>query len=292
MYSKVSSCVWSHNETSNFFDFPTGLRQGETISPILVSQFLEDLELFLQQDPDSGIKLDQLTIIILLFADDMVIFGKTPEELQVNIDRLYDYCNTWGLEVNINKTKTMVFRKRGGLKNNERWIFNGQFLESVDNFNYLGTVFSYTGTFNLNQEYLSEKALKALNVLLNNCLKYKLKTSILCQLFDAFIGSVLNYSSETWGFSKSKAIERIHLKFCKRILQVRTCTSTMAVCGELGRFPMYMLRYHKIIKYWFKVLQTENIILENVYIQSLHDVKCGKRNWVFNVKRILDIYGF
>ena len=151
MYSKVISCVRSHNETSDFFDFPSGLRQEETISPILVSLILEDLELFLQQDPDSGIKLDQLTIIILLFADDMVIFGKTPEELQVNLDRLYDYCNTWGLEVDINKTKTMVFRKRGELKNNERWIFNGHFLESDDNFNYLGTVFNYTGTFNLNQ---------------------------------------------------------------------------------------------------------------------------------------------
>ena len=126
---------------------------------------------------------------------------------------------------------------------------------------------------------------------MNNCLKYKLKTSILCQLFDAFVGSIRNYSSETWGFSKSKAIERIHLKFCKRILHVRTSTNTMAVYGELGRFPMYILRYHKIIKYWFKVLQTENIILKNVYLQSLRDVKYGKRNWVFNVKRILDIYG-
>ena len=66
----------------------------------------------------------------------------------------------------------------------------------------------------------------------------------------------------------------------------------MAVYGEFGRFSMYILRYHKIIEYWFKVLQTENIILKNVYLQSLHDVKCSKRNWVFNVKRILDIYGF
>ena len=66
----------------------------------------------------------------------------------------------------------------------------------------------------------------------------------------------------------------------------------MAVYGELGRFPMCISRYHKIIKYWFKVLQTDNIILKNVYLHSLHDVKCGKRNWVFNVKRILDIYGF
>ena len=33
MYNKVSSCVGSHNETSYFFDFPTGLRQGRQFHP-------------------------------------------------------------------------------------------------------------------------------------------------------------------------------------------------------------------------------------------------------------------
>ena len=47
--------------------------------------------------------------------------------------------------------------------------------------------------------------------------KLPLKPQTLCQLFDAFVvGSILGYFSEIWGYAKSKEIERIHLKFCKR----------------------------------------------------------------------------
>ena len=38
--------------------------------------------------------------------------------------------------------------------NNESWTYKGVSLEVVNNFNYLGTVFNYTGTFVLNQETL------------------------------------------------------------------------------------------------------------------------------------------
>jgi len=71
-------------------------------------------------------------------------------------------------------------------------------------------VFNYTGNFSLNQENLIGKALKAMYTLLSKCDMLDLKPSILCQLFDAFVGSNLNYSSEIWGFSKSKEIERVH----------------------------------------------------------------------------------
>jgi len=43
-------------------------------------------------------------------------------------------------------------------------------LDVVNDFNYLGTVFNYTGIFALNQQQLVGKGLKALNVLLINCL--------------------------------------------------------------------------------------------------------------------------
>ena len=40
------------NKFSDFFEYAVGVRQGEVISPILVSLFLEDLEMFLQGDFD------------------------------------------------------------------------------------------------------------------------------------------------------------------------------------------------------------------------------------------------
>ena len=59
------------------------------------------------------------------------------------------------------------------------------------------------------------KGLKAFNVRLYNTKRFNFKPSVLYQLFDAFVGSTLNYACEIWGFGESKCIERIHLKFCK-----------------------------------------------------------------------------
>ena len=46
MYNEVKSCVKHCNSFSDYFNYSIGLRQGEIMSPILVSLFLEDLELF------------------------------------------------------------------------------------------------------------------------------------------------------------------------------------------------------------------------------------------------------
>jgi len=56
--------------------------------------------MFLQGNTNSGILINDIVLIILLFADDMAIFGNNPEDIQNNLNVLHDYCNTWGLEVN------------------------------------------------------------------------------------------------------------------------------------------------------------------------------------------------
>jgi len=68
---------------------------------------------------------------------------------------------------------------------------SGSDIEGVDDFNYLGAVFHYTGNVNVNQEYLVGKALKAMNFLLNKCSEFDIKPKLLCQLFDTFVGSIL-----------------------------------------------------------------------------------------------------
>ena len=137
MYQKVKSCVKLCSNYSDYFQYAVGLRQGEVISPILFSLFVEDLELFLQSDINSGLSFDDVILILLLFADDMAILGKSPLELQSHLDLLHNYCDTWGLKVNTDKTKVMVFRKRGHLLPTETWTYNDQVLDVVNDFNYL-----------------------------------------------------------------------------------------------------------------------------------------------------------
>lgn len=291
MYSQVKSCVKSCNSYSEYFKCAVGLKQGEIMSPILFAMFVDDLELFLEDNPQSGLSIDEITFILMLFADDMVIMGKTVSELQHSLNLLLEYCNTWGLEVNTAKTKIVVFRKRGTVRADEKWTYDNKEIEIVNDFNYLGTVFNYTGTFNLNQETLAGKGLKALNVLLNNTKQFDFKPKVLCQLFDAFVGATLNYGAEVWGFSKSKEIERIHLKFCKTVLNVKTSSCNMAVYGELGRYPLYVNRYVRIIKFWCKVITSDNIIISKLYASMINETT-EKNNWAKNVKSLLDNYGF
>ena len=81
MYSIVKTCIKGNNSYSDFFDCIVGLKQGEVISPVLFSLFLDDIETFLRDDTECGFSLDDILLVILLFADDMVIFGNSPNDL-------------------------------------------------------------------------------------------------------------------------------------------------------------------------------------------------------------------
>jgi len=110
-------------------------------------------------------------------------------------------------------------------------------------------------------KYKCNRGIKSLNVLLCTCHDYDLSPKTLCQLFDAFVLHILNYSLEIWGYTKSKEFKRVHLKFCKCLLRVRVNTCTAAVYGELGRYPLYIQRYVKLNQYWFKLIDSDNIML-------------------------------
>ena len=69
-----------------------------------------------------------------------------------------------------------------------------------------------------------------------------------------------------------------------------TCNAT--VYGDLGRYPLYVNRYIRMLNYWFKLVSTENIILKKVYEQSLNNCSKGHRNWVYHIKLMLENHGF
>ena len=125
-------------------EISVGLKQGDICSPILYSMFIEDLEIYLHDSYNKGLTIDDISIILLMYADDTAILSETPEGLQAILDKLYEYCNKWGLKLNTTK---MVFRKRGRLRQHEQWSYNDERLEIVDNFNYLGTVLVTMGSF-------------------------------------------------------------------------------------------------------------------------------------------------
>ena len=103
----IKCCVKHFNSLSDFFECEMKY----------YCRFLNDVEMCLQEESNVGITTDQLSIYLLLFADDAVIMSETLEGLQALLNQLEIYCNKWNLVVNIDKTKVMIFKK-GGLKSN------------------------------------------------------------------------------------------------------------------------------------------------------------------------------
>lgn len=58
--------------------------------------------------------------------------------------------------------------------------------------------------------------------------------------------------------------------------------------ADLGRFPSLYYRKFALIKYWRKLLNSNNCILLNCYYNLFNDVENNKKiNWVSDVKNCL-----
>ena len=116
----------------------------------------------------------------------------------------------------------------------------------------------YPGNFTHLLEHLRQKAPHVLFSLGRHTDFSKLKPSLASKIFDTMISPILTYrNSEVWSaFVKSdfkswdnSEIEKAHLHFCKRYLEVHNKSSNIACRSELGRFPLIIDINNKILNY-------------------------------------------
>ena len=156
MYNTSTSCIRLKNGVTDSFPVSVGVKQGDNLSPNLFKIFINDLPCYMQNTQDP-VKLDDKDIHCLMFADDIVLFSKSPAGLQEKLNRLEDYCKDWCLSVNTSKTKIMIFNKAGKLIPHQ-FIYDGKPLECVKSYKYLGIHFCASGSFALAQSELFKKS--------------------------------------------------------------------------------------------------------------------------------------
>ena len=114
MYDQAKSCVKYDQSISAMFSCNVGVRQGENLSPLLFSVYLNDLERYVSQyykgldllnvevkdvlsDDDVEVFL---RLYVLLYADDTIVLSESAEDLQLALTGLHDYCVDWHITVN------------------------------------------------------------------------------------------------------------------------------------------------------------------------------------------------
>ena len=84
----------------------------------------------------------------LLYADDLLLLSTSENELQRNITMINEFCYKWGLSVNADKSKVIVFSKSGRMSKGQYIFTIGHaVLENVNQYKYLGVNISANGKF-------------------------------------------------------------------------------------------------------------------------------------------------
>ena len=146
MYAIVKARVRAGWELTDVFLCPRGLKQGEVCSPVLFSLFINELTKDITESGKHGIQLapDLIELLVLLFADDVVLLSDSVFGLQTQLNILFNTAKRLDLIVNLDKSNIVVFRNGGHLALNEKWYFGNEKLEVVNMYKYKAHVLTYS----------------------------------------------------------------------------------------------------------------------------------------------------
>ena len=136
----MKACIRVSGGLSNFFNCNVGTRQGCLTSPLIFCLFINDLVDYMKAKFPNGVFINDniCDLYALMYADDISSMSETAIQLQRQINCISQYCKEVSMQINIDKTKIIVFRNNGHLKEHEKWYFEGKIIEVVLLYKYLG----------------------------------------------------------------------------------------------------------------------------------------------------------
>ena len=292
LYNKINYVIKTKDHKSVPIQSNLGLKQGCPLSPLLFNLYINDFDKYMSGLEDIDVNLQGEPITHFFYADDLVIVSDTKEGLQKKLDKLAQFSDEKDLTVNAEKSKIMIFNKRGRLLK-ESFNIKGEDLEVVQSFTYLGVKITASGSFTPAIKELSDKAKKAMMPLFKTIAQFKLPFKLAMKLFHTFIEPIAMYNAENWGCFTEKQIEkcktnrneiydicmtshvtRLQLKYYKYILGLNKHASNMAVFGETASLPLALKVHMTLLKYWHRLKSMDRKSLakmayrENVEINS------------------------
>ena len=244
LHSNMKAYVNFNGSLSEPIAVDNGVKQGDIPAPTLFSIFFATMLSYAFKDCEVGVFLRFRTsgkvfnlrrfnastkvllelIRELLYADDADFVAHAEHDMQLIMDLLSRACQAFGLTISIKKTKVMLTTPPGQPYVEPNIFVNGERLEVVDSFIYLGSTLSRDTSLDAEVNHRVQKATKAFGSLEQRVWSDRsitIRTKI--SVYQSCVLTSLLYSSETWTFYRRhiKILERVHQKFLRRILNIK-----------------------------------------------------------------------
>ena len=232
-------------------------------------------------------------IFCLLYADGTILLAESAKKLQIALDGLHTYCNTWSLKVNVDKTKIMIFSKGRIRRFNSFFKFGENKVDVVDDYVYLGTTFNFNGKFNKAMARQVLQAKKATFSLIDKVKSLNLPIDMFVELFEKVSIPVLLYGSEVWGYENTRQLQVMVNNVMRRTLRLNKSTSVCMINGELGLKEITEFVENRMLNYWCNIATGEEKMSSILYkwIKTLYDQNLYVSPWLDKIKNTLDHIG-
>ena len=120
---------------------------------------LNDPESFLSEKGVTGVRrlVDEanlyVKLLILLHADDTAIDSDNETDFRHALGSFKTYCDTWKLNINVTKTKIIIFGKNN-TRNVSPFKIGNEIIEIVQEYTYLGVYFTSNGLFTRSKAHI------------------------------------------------------------------------------------------------------------------------------------------
>ena len=221
-----------------------GVPQGSVLGPVLFNIFINDLVTL--TDAKS-----------ILYADDAVIYV-TDKNLNNCIDKMNNVISELSLWLinnklvpNISKTKLMLFTSHR-IINKPAIYFNGEEIEWVDNFKYLGVIIESNLSFNLHISDIYNKLCKLHGVIYS--LTSVLPTNTLLLLYNSLVYPKIIPNIIIWGAAPLIHTNKIQIKMNKILRTILKIRSNSNYVPTVSTNEMYksvsFLKFKDIFNYF------------------------------------------
>ena len=235
--------ILENGDLSPAFPVTNGVKQGCVLAPTLFSmvfsamltdafktcdqgvniRYRTDGKLFNIRRFNAPTKVRETTVRDLLFADDCGLNGNTEPAMQQLMDCFSRACDNFGLSINTQKTEIMYQPAPGKIYERPHVTVNGETLNAVDNFTYLGSNLSRSVHIDNEINIRIAKASAAFSRLRKNVWERRgIANHTKLMVYRAVVLPTLLYASETWTIHArhTKQLNSFHMSRIRKILHI------------------------------------------------------------------------
>jgi len=245
-----------------------------------------------------------------IFADDSAVWksgkniGHLQSELQKQLNKIVEWCDTWGFKINETKTVVVPFTKNQHIATDQIKVqINGKELKIEKQAKFLGLIFDSQLTWKPHVEFLVGKCKTRINLMRNvSSQTWGASKKTLLTIYRALIRSRLEYGCQLFYTAAKTTLEKLDsvqttcLRICCGAFKG---TASSALQQDLGEIPLALKRQEMLLKLSIKIKITANNPASSIlqdswenhygnYKEGCEPVYCIAHDYIERLERITE----